>query len=318
LNSVAQTLRSNLDNERREKEQLEQEAEEYIEERTDLKEKFTSEVQGLKERLDDAQEDCVKLKETCEALEQAKIELEKQLEDEHEKFNSQLESKSFLFTSCDLLTTLELKEQHQMTAGPSNPVQETTAQIPESPFAEAERFERSHSAVPQSETRLYSDKNTRSQVPFQTEIPEDYEEELDQPQSSKVRNWLEQAEAIDPWGSIPSERDVVTAPMDKHPDEILESLMPTTGGMREQRIFRRSSWPQDMNNALSDNLFGAAQELVDMTTATLALAAEKNGLEQELDDVRQSITDARGQLEEREAEVGELTEHFLQVKHFIV
>lgn len=70
-----------------------------------------------------------------------------------------------------------------------------------------------------------------------------------------------------------------------------------------------------MNNALSDNLFGAAQELVDMTTATLALAAEKNGLEQELDDVRQSITEARGQLEEREAEVGELTEHFLQVKH---
>eukprot|EP00210_Caulerpa_lentillifera_P001069 g1031.t1 len=294
LNSVAQTLRSNLDNERREKEQLEQEAEDIVDQRTDLQETFTSEVQGLKERLEDAQQDCIKLKETCEALEQAKVTLEKQLEDEHEKFNSQLE---------------KLKEQHQAKAGPSAQTEGTVMVVPESPFFEQDRVERSQSALPQM------DDNAPSQrPPYSSEIvPMDYNDELDEPESSKVRNWLEQAEVIDPWGSVPSERDVVTAPLDKNTDEILETLMPATGAMREQRIFRRSSWPQDMTNALSDNLFGAAQELVDMTTATLALAAEKNGLEQELSDVRQAITEARGQLEEREAEVGELTEHFLQV-----
>lgn len=95
---MANTLRCNLDNERREKEQLEQEAEEFIEDRTDLHDRFTTEIQGLKERLEGAQQDCIKLKETCETLEQAKDALEKQLEDEHEKFNSQLESKTTLKT----------------------------------------------------------------------------------------------------------------------------------------------------------------------------------------------------------------------------
>eukprot|EP00210_Caulerpa_lentillifera_P009087 g8669.t1 len=296
LNSVANTLRSNLDNERREKEQLEQEAGEFLEEHTDLNERFTSEVQELKERLDDAQKDCLKLKETCANLEQAKKLLEKQLQDEHEKFNSQLE---------------KLKEQHQNTTGPSSPTAEAIKQIPESPFVEHEVAERSHSAFPRSDIGPMSDQAPQSQAPGASEARDGA---VQQPESSKVRSWLENAEVVDPFGSVPSERNVVAAPpMEKKPDEILESLMPAAGGKGEQRIFRRSSWPQDMNNALSDNLFGAAQELVDMTTATLALAAEKNGLEEELQDIRQVITETRAQLAEREAEVGELTEHFLQV-----
>lgn len=114
---------------------------------------------------------------------------------------------------------------------------------------------------------------------------------------------------------MPAERDTNTAPpYESESSQMIGNLMPATGPICERKIHRRLSWPQDMTFALNDNLLGAAQELVEMTTATLELAAEKNELESELNEVRQAINEARAQLEERETEVSDLTEHFLQVR----
>lgn len=141
------------------------------------------------------------------------------------------------------------------------------------------------------------------------------EETYRQPTESKVQTWLDEAD-VDPCGVMPTGRDLSTAPLyETDSNTFLGNLM-HSGPIGERRIHRRLSWPQDMTFALNDNLLGAAQELVEMTTATLELAAEKNALEVELNEVRQYINEARAQLEEKENEVSDLTEHFLQVGAF--
>ena len=303
LNAVAQTLRSNIDHERREKEQLEQEAEEMLAARSELHEQYMGKIETLKGQLDSACQDRDRIRETCETLEEAKAKLEDCLREESNKFQEQME---------------ELKKQYKGDAiltgsANSDPIQ---------PVCEPSPFANHHpetSGVLQETSGEIknSDSVEESTVIMPAEEGED--DAYSTPGGSKVQTWLDQAE-VDPWGVMPKDRDMAATapPYEQEPNQIFGNLMPTSGPIRERKIHRRLSWPQDMTFALNDNLLGAAQELVEMTTATLELAAEKNQLESELSEVRTAINEARAQLEERETEVSELTEHFLQVSTHLV
>ncbi len=301
LNAVAQTLRSNIDHERREKEQLEQEAEEMLAARTELHEQYMGKIETLKDQLESACEDRDRIKETCETLEEAKAKLEDCLREESNKFQEQMEELKKQYKGDAILTG-------SANSDPIQPVREP------SPFAE-HHPEISGEEELQQDTSgeiKHSDSAEESTVIIPAEGAED--DDYSTPGGSKVQTWLEQAE-VDPWGVMPKDRDMAATapPYEQEPNQIFGNLMPASGPIRERKIHRRLSWPQDMTFALNDNLLGAAQELVEMTTATLELAAEKNQLESELSEVRTAINEARAQLEERETEVSELTEHFLQV-----
>lgn len=296
LNAVAQTLRSNLDHERREKEQLEQEAEDLTVSRTDLHEKYMGEIELLKERLESAQGDCKKLEETCLTLEEAKQKLEKSLEEESNKYNERMEQLKKQYKGDVLLTG----------SANSDPIQPLRA---ETPFVQMPLGETSGQAVMnEGSPKEANTVEASSQI-----LPPEEQAGFPKTGENKVLTWLDEAD-VDPYDMMPAERDINTAPpYESESSQILGNLMPNAGPICERKIHRRLSWPQDMTFALNDNLLGAAQELVEMTTATLELAAEKNELESELNEVRQAINEARAQLEERETEVSDLTEHFLQV-----
>jgi len=296
LNAVAQTLRSNLDHERREKEQLEQEAEDLTAARTDLHERYMGEIEQLKERLENAQGDCKKLEETCVSLEEAKQRLEKRMEEESSKYNEQMEQLKKQYKGDVLLTG----------SANSDPIQPIRA---ETPFVQLPLGETSG----QGQLGEGSPKEAVTAEASSQILPPEEENVFPKTGESKVLTWLDAAD-VDPWGVMPTGRDINTAPpYESESSQVLGNLMPSAGPICERKIHRRLSWPQDMTFALNDNLLGAAQELVDMTTATLELAAEKNEMEQELNEVRQAINDTRAQLEERETEVADITEHFLQV-----
>ena len=183
----------------------------------------------------------------------------------------------------------------------------------ESPFATQDR-EVIHvvDQVAEGSPREGIEDGSELTMPDEQQLEQEYAKPVE---SNKVLTWLEAQD--DPRSAVASEREgLATAPLlEQGSSQLLGNMMPSSGAIHERKIHRRLSWPQDMAFALNDNLLGAAQELVEMTTATLELAAEKNELESELNDVRQAINETRAQLEERETEVSDLTEHFLQASH---
>lgn len=76
---------------------------------------------------------------------------------------------------------------------------------------------------------------------------------------------------------------------------------------------RRGSWPQDMSTMINDHIYGAAQEVVDLTGTSLEISQQKEGLLKNLDDAKQKITETTSKLDEKDATINDLTEHFLQV-----
>lgn len=76
---------------------------------------------------------------------------------------------------------------------------------------------------------------------------------------------------------------------------------------------RRTSWPQDMKITMSNQWYDTVQDMMELTSTSYELAVEREALLSELTEVREAVTEARTQLEEREAEISDLTQHFLQV-----
>lgn len=76
---------------------------------------------------------------------------------------------------------------------------------------------------------------------------------------------------------------------------------------------RRGSWPQDMSAMISDHIYGAAQEVIDLTGVSEEITKEKEGLLKSLDDAKKKITDTCTKLDEKDATMSGLTEHFFQV-----
>lgn len=78
-------------------------------------------------------------------------------------------------------------------------------------------------------------------------------------------------------------------------------------------MHRRGSWPQDMSTALTDQVLSAAQEVVELTANSLSMANKQEEVVSELAEARRTASTCQQRLEEREATVSDLTEHFLQV-----
>lgn len=76
---------------------------------------------------------------------------------------------------------------------------------------------------------------------------------------------------------------------------------------------RRGSWPQDMSTLISDQMFGAAQEIVELNGASHEIVLQKDEMRKELEEARQLATEASTKLEKKDAEMSDLTGQFLQV-----
>lgn len=126
---------------------------------------------------------------------------------------------------------------------------------------------------------------------------------------SMVLAWMEGA---DPDHPIPG----TASPMQggKQMDSALmtgttEEIIPQKHPPRE----RRASWPQDMSTMISDHMFGAAQEVVQLTGASLEISREKEAVATDLKEATSKISETVAKLEEKDAAMCDLTEHFLQV-----
>ncbi|GMH39960.1 hypothetical protein BSKO_07864 [Bryopsis sp. KO-2023] len=312
LQDSADTLRKDLDMERGTREGLEKKTKTMTETQAQMEGEYNKKADELKNELEEAKKRVSELQESCTHLEGDKEKLEKEFKEEAEKLREEIARMQEEKLQEERLQEERLREERlEEEQLPEELPKEAGGRVAVNGGRKLEKIMQSalRRTLKNSVSVSYPDPS--GSVPM-TE------------NDSKIRAWLEDADDT----SLSLSPSPAPAPLssprkfssprrlenENGGDTARESLpRPDTKKPKHQPRQRRGSWPLDMSTTISDHLFGAAQELVELTEASLQLSNAKDTMVVELDDAKRAVAETTTKLEEKDAAMSDLAEHFLQV-----